>query len=267
MYRLFFNRHLADKYRYNSTYAFSENKVIAHRELEGLEAWTVNNSDGTTSNFSGPWANQNAAQNSYNNRKRINGERLNVGTDGMVVSDKIKSNRIEKSENGALKTVKGIVLHRTTASTAQSSISEFKNTGKGVHFIIDKDGTIMQLASLNFWTSHIGPPKHKDWVFRSTNTIGIEHVGRWFEDTETWEDLTEEQIDASAWLVKSLMRNYDIAPYGVRNHEDLRSGKKPNEGGLIRNAIEVFLYRLDPDQTNENNNSSNTPPRRMPVFY
>ena len=33
---------LAQKYVYNSTYAFSENKVTGHRELEGLEAWSVN---------------------------------------------------------------------------------------------------------------------------------------------------------------------------------------------------------------------------------
>lgn len=28
---------LAEKYTYNSTYAFSENAVISYRELEGLE--------------------------------------------------------------------------------------------------------------------------------------------------------------------------------------------------------------------------------------
>jgi RHS repeat-associated protein len=33
---------LSEKYFYNSTYAFSENKVIAHRELEGLEAENIN---------------------------------------------------------------------------------------------------------------------------------------------------------------------------------------------------------------------------------
>lgn len=33
---------LADKYVYNSPYAFSENQVIAHRELEGLEKTSVN---------------------------------------------------------------------------------------------------------------------------------------------------------------------------------------------------------------------------------
>lgn len=32
---------LSEKYYYNSPYAFSENKVVAHRELEGLEAQTI----------------------------------------------------------------------------------------------------------------------------------------------------------------------------------------------------------------------------------
>lgn len=32
---------LAEKYYYNSPYAFSENKVVAHVELEGLEAWPI----------------------------------------------------------------------------------------------------------------------------------------------------------------------------------------------------------------------------------
>lgn len=42
----FFNMDpLADKFYYNSPYAFSENKVTIHRELEGLEALPVNNSN------------------------------------------------------------------------------------------------------------------------------------------------------------------------------------------------------------------------------
>ncbi|MBK8785190.1 MAG: hypothetical protein IPN43_01545 [Chitinophagaceae bacterium] len=39
---------LAEKYVYNSTYAFSENKVTGHRELEGLEAFNVNDNDNGT---------------------------------------------------------------------------------------------------------------------------------------------------------------------------------------------------------------------------
>ncbi|MCT3816241.1 hypothetical protein HZQ56_09800 [Elizabethkingia anophelis] len=33
---------MAEKFPYNSTFAFSENAVIAHRELEGLEKVPVN---------------------------------------------------------------------------------------------------------------------------------------------------------------------------------------------------------------------------------
>jgi RHS repeat-associated protein len=37
---------LADKYVYNSPYAFSENQVVAHRELEGLEKVDIKNESG-----------------------------------------------------------------------------------------------------------------------------------------------------------------------------------------------------------------------------
>jgi hypothetical protein len=36
---------LAEKYVHNSTYAFSENKVTAHVELEGLESISINPTD------------------------------------------------------------------------------------------------------------------------------------------------------------------------------------------------------------------------------
>jgi len=36
---------LAEKYPYNSTYAFSENRVIDARELEGMEKWILNNTE------------------------------------------------------------------------------------------------------------------------------------------------------------------------------------------------------------------------------
>jgi RHS repeat-associated protein len=53
---------LSDKYEYNSTYAFSENKVTAHVELEGLEAWsilpTLKNSSGLQNMSTGSFLNR-----------------------------------------------------------------------------------------------------------------------------------------------------------------------------------------------------------------
>lgn len=53
---------LSDKYVYNSSYAFSENKVTVHVELEGLEAWTIKKQDGSDQVVYGPYRNQEAAQ-------------------------------------------------------------------------------------------------------------------------------------------------------------------------------------------------------------
>ncbi|MCZ2130825.1 MAG: hypothetical protein LC109_11245, partial [Bacteroidia bacterium] len=53
---------LESKYPHNSVYAYSENRVIASIELEGLEAWDV--SGGATY---GPFANQEQAQSAVDN--------------------------------------------------------------------------------------------------------------------------------------------------------------------------------------------------------
>lgn len=245
---------LADKYRYNSPYAFSENKVVVHRELEGLEAWNVNNPDGSITTINGAYASQSDAQAAYNTNYRwwhsVRGENLNVGADGMITSNHIKSNRqLQASERGPLNNVTAIVLHRTQGSNVSGALSGMKSRNLGVHFIIDKDGTVMQLASLNFWLYHVGKAKHTDWPYGSTNTIGIEHVGTYDEETETWEDLTVAQKVSSAWLVKSLMSRYDVHPFYVIPHEDL-SYKTAGEGQTIRDAIWQFIYAVSNNQQN-----------------
>ncbi len=53
---------ISEKYYYNSPYAFSENKVVAHIELEGLESWSIKSEDGSTGTVKGPFANQAAAE-------------------------------------------------------------------------------------------------------------------------------------------------------------------------------------------------------------
>ena len=56
---------LSDKYVHNSSYAFSENKVTVHVELEGLEAWSIKGKDGSEQVIYGPFRNQEAAQDRY----------------------------------------------------------------------------------------------------------------------------------------------------------------------------------------------------------
>jgi N-acetyl-anhydromuramyl-L-alanine amidase AmpD len=53
--------------------------------------------------------------------------------------------------------VKGIIVHQTGGATAKSTLESYKIAGaNGAHFLIDKDGTIYQTASVYKKTAHVG---------------------------------------------------------------------------------------------------------------
>lgn len=262
---------LADKYRYNSAYAFSENKVIAHRELEGLESWTVNAPDGTSETFSGPYANQQAAQQEFDRYHRIlTGESFSIGPDGMISSNKVDvTRRVTELEQKAFKVpIRSIVLHQTAGRTAQSALGAFKSGRAGVnygtHFLIDKDGTIMQTASLLFYTYHVGKTRKKIYPGNS-NSVGIEVVSMYDDKSKEWEAPTPEQTMATAWLTNSLRQTYNIPKSEVYTH--IKIGyKTPGEGDNVLNAIQNYLFNSFIQQ-NTNSNTNETNQRRIPVFY
>ena len=78
-------------------------------------------------------------------------------------ADKTKQLKAKLKQGNLIKEqVKAIVLHRTDSATAMQAINSFLGNGIGTHFLIDKDGTIYQCASLYKWTRHIGDIKAKD---------------------------------------------------------------------------------------------------------
>lgn len=84
---------------------------------------------------------------------------LNLDEQGLVHHDKVQ-NGIHANrhiERGDMSQVNGIVIHQTGASTAASTFSSYAKPGaNGAHFLIDKDGTIYQTASLRKVTNHVG---------------------------------------------------------------------------------------------------------------
>lgn len=63
-------------------------------------------------------------------------------------------------ERGDMKEVHGIIVHQTGGATAQSAINSYRRpSAKGAHFLIDKNGSIYQAASLYKQTWHVGKLK------------------------------------------------------------------------------------------------------------
>lgn len=169
-------------------------------------------------------------------------------------------------EHGPMNHVHGIVVHQTTAATIGSTFNAYQRPGaNGAHFLIDKDGTIYQTASLMRVTYHVGemqsrcliekkcPPtelkatselnkspmalhqheKAKAWPDRFPNNsdaIGIALVGAATkkDGVTTFETVTDAQNTSLKWLVGELEATLGVSPTEVYRHPDV-GRKTPDE--------------------------------------
>lgn len=189
-----------------------------------------------------------------------------VDKDGMLTDPEIRNERVTALEHGKLASPEAIVMHRTESSTGRSTLDGYKAGGhpNGAHFLIDKDGTIYQTASLDYQTWHVGkirsraaeegtlvgPDKswHEKTGFspKAINThenanpypirypnngdsVGIEVVGAYHEQTKTWDAPTTEQTASITKLVGILQREYGLDDHDIYKHDTI-SYKTQGEG-------------------------------------
>ena len=82
---------------------------------------------------------------------------LNIDDKGVISDSRIINSISSYIEHGPMPVVQGIIVHQTDSSTASSSLNSYSNPkANGAHFLIDKDGTIYQTASVYKSTWHVG---------------------------------------------------------------------------------------------------------------
>lgn len=86
---------------------------------------------------------------------------FNIDSKGWITgASDIKSMPRPNIEHGDMEIVNGIIVHQTDGGDAQSALNSYKNKkANGAHFLIDKDGTTYQVASLLKQTWHVGKLK------------------------------------------------------------------------------------------------------------
>ena len=77
-------------------------------------------------------------------------------TAGMLVSSNVQHQRHSHIEHGALQRIRAIVVHQTDSGSAQATFNAYATGGNGAHFLIAKDGRIMQTASIRMRCYHVG---------------------------------------------------------------------------------------------------------------
>lgn len=185
-----------------------------------------------------------------------------IDTRGVLVDPRIVAAVRPAIEGRPMPKVHGIVVHQTDSSTASSTLSQYtRPRSNGAHFLVDKDGTIYQTASVHKQTSHVGmlksrciatrtcPPtefraishmnvrdlsRHeeaKPWPQRypsNHDAIDVELVGRFLPDQIRYEAVTSAQNASLRWLVNALAIALGVPLHEVFRHPDL-SYKEPSE--------------------------------------
>ncbi|KGM53375.1 hypothetical protein N800_06400 [Lysobacter daejeonensis GH1-9] len=173
-------------------------------------------------------------------------------------------------EKGTMDGPKAVVLHRTDSGGIASPLKSFES-GIGTHFIVDKDGTVYQAASLLKKTAHVGKiksrcfdsgscpvdemkkikswgwapakvyahEKSKDYPARypmNEDSVGIETVAD--HDGKSWEAPTPAQARAIQSIIQIIKREYGLDNADIYEHDRI-SYKTPGEGAGLFDATAV----------------------------
>ncbi|MFN3416369.1 MAG: N-acetylmuramoyl-L-alanine amidase [Caldimonas sp.] len=192
---------------------------------------------------------------------------MNIDSQGLVQDPRVRLALSPNIERGPMTQVRGIVVHQTDSPTATSTLNSYRSPGaNGAHFLIDRDGTIYQTASILKVTWHVGPlrarclaehrcaptelralrrfdPKgehqrerakaHPDRYPSNQDAIGIEIVGQALpkdvpQEERVYESVTAAQNASLKWLVSGLSLSLGVAMAEVFRHPVV-SRKNPTE--------------------------------------
>jgi N-acetyl-anhydromuramyl-L-alanine amidase AmpD len=184
-----------------------------------------------------------------------------VDQNGLLRDLRVRPKISSTIERGEMAAIHGIIVHQTDSMTAQSTLDSYKKAGaNGAHFLIDKDGTIYQTASLHRQTWHVGKLKARCLVEKScsptdikayrrfdppgmharesvkvvpqrypsnVDSIGIELVGKALpvdpkqpDGPSVYEVVTDAQNESLKWLIDNLTHLLGVPMTEVFRHPD-----------------------------------------------
>ncbi|MWV68454.1 hypothetical protein DCO58_12575 [Helicobacter saguini] len=106
---------------------------------------------------------------------------------GVNIIKKPKPKLVEKTGNFKHKPL-AIVLHRTDSHNAQSTLNTWDTSPFGTHFLIDKDGSIYQCASLDKWTQHVGDIRSRVEIEKTWNEKEKIVIEKIWKETSSFKD-------------------------------------------------------------------------------
>ncbi|MBK4724223.1 N-acetylmuramoyl-L-alanine amidase [Pantoea agglomerans] len=167
---------------------------------------------------------------------------LYVNENGHIYADRIKIKIFNNIEHEKMDAVNGIVVHQTNASTASSTFHSYQNKGAaGAHFLIDRDGTIYQTASLFKVTWHVGRLQSRCYLTKKCEPADLQKVT---ELEKSWRNYDKvHQIEKVKNYPDRFPSNVDSIGIEIVGKAERQIDKKTGEP--------VFVYEDVNDRQNE----------------
>ena len=148
--------------------------------------------------------------------------------------------------------VSNLVIHHTGGDTSEGALDWWKNPkskGVGAHYIINKDGSVIETAPITDSTGHIMPDLATKKINNRTS-LGIEIVGK------SDKDVTQAQKEAVKRLYEEqILPTYpNIKLENIRGHGELAKGytgshaRPEDEGSSVVNFLRA--KQANPEQSN-----------------
>lgn len=167
---------------------------------------------------------------------------LYVNENGHIYADRIKIKIFNNIEHEKMDAVNGIVVHQTNASSASSTFHSYQNKGAaGAHFLIDRDGTIYQTASLFKVTWHVGRLQSRCYLTKKCEPADLQKVT---ELEKSWRNYDKvHQIEKVKNYPDRFPSNVDSIGIEIVGKAERQIDKKTGEP--------VFVYEDVNDRQNE----------------
>ena len=133
----------------------------------------------------------------------------------------------ERFEN---QTIKFVVVHYTGMKSAQDALNKLRDPKEEVsaHYMIDEDGSIVQMVDERLRAWHAGKSKWKNYDDLNSASIGIELVNPGHEFG--YNDFTEPQMKCLTMMLKDIFKRRALPPEALLAHSDIAPLRKQDPG-------------------------------------
>lgn len=148
--------------------------------------------------------------------------------DSSLVSRLHPSPNIEPRQGGLKPTI--LLMHYTGMASCEKAVDWLSRPESKVscHYVIDTDGTIIQMVREDLRAWHAGVSQWKGETDTNSSSIGIEIHNPGHGDDYC--DFPDAQMSSVTDLSREIIERWGIAPEGVLGHSDVAPGRKIDPG-------------------------------------